>query len=279
MFVCVLLAAGGVALEREEHTLARLRARAASRARRCSPRRRCWRPAARSCSRSRCSPGSARSSRSTGAASGCGCWRWRSARSRSRALGVAIGALAREVRAASLLAFLLSLPLAFLALVPAGSVVGAASTTRSARSRSCSRSRPRCRRSTRPSTAPRPALGVSLVHWPCLTLAVRRARARRPAPRRVSGRDARARERSNLERRWPFHRRACAGCARRAGAARAGARDRPARRAARAAAVRRSRRRRGRGASRSRRCRRRAPVARRLPSRRRARRPRSASPR
>jgi ABC-type Na+ efflux pump permease subunit len=38
------------------------------------------------------------------------------------ALGVAIGALAREVRSASLLAFLLSLPLAFLALVPRGSV-------------------------------------------------------------------------------------------------------------------------------------------------------------
>jgi ABC-type multidrug transport system permease subunit len=38
------------------------------------------------------------------------------------ALGVAIGVAAREVRAASLLAFLLSLPLAFLALVPAGSV-------------------------------------------------------------------------------------------------------------------------------------------------------------
>ncbi|HEV3034017.1 MAG TPA: hypothetical protein VGX72_04425 [Solirubrobacteraceae bacterium] len=38
------------------------------------------------------------------------------------ALGVAIGVLARELRAASLLAFLLSLPLAFLALVPAGSV-------------------------------------------------------------------------------------------------------------------------------------------------------------
>ena len=38
------------------------------------------------------------------------------------ALGVAIGVLAREVRAASLLAFLLALPLAFLALVPAGSV-------------------------------------------------------------------------------------------------------------------------------------------------------------
>ena len=38
------------------------------------------------------------------------------------ALGVAIGALAREVRAASLLAFLLALPIAFLALVPAGAV-------------------------------------------------------------------------------------------------------------------------------------------------------------
>jgi hypothetical protein len=39
-------------------------------------------------------------------------------------LGVAIGALARETRAASLLAFLLSLPLALLALVPNGSVSG-----------------------------------------------------------------------------------------------------------------------------------------------------------
>jgi ABC-type multidrug transport system permease subunit len=37
-------------------------------------------------------------------------------------LGVAIGGLAREVRAASLLAFLLSLPVAFLALVPSGAV-------------------------------------------------------------------------------------------------------------------------------------------------------------
>lgn len=40
------------------------------------------------------------------------------------ALGVAIGGLAKEVRAASLLAFLLSLPIAFLALVPSGSVAG-----------------------------------------------------------------------------------------------------------------------------------------------------------
>lgn len=40
------------------------------------------------------------------------------------ALGVAIGALAREVRAASLLGLLLALPLAFLALVPSGAVAG-----------------------------------------------------------------------------------------------------------------------------------------------------------
>jgi ABC-2 type transport system permease protein len=38
------------------------------------------------------------------------------------ALGVLVGAVTREVRASSLLAFLLSLPLAFLALVPSGSV-------------------------------------------------------------------------------------------------------------------------------------------------------------
>jgi ABC-2 type transport system permease protein len=40
------------------------------------------------------------------------------------ALGVAIGSLAREVRAASLLGLLLSLPMAFLALVPNGAVSG-----------------------------------------------------------------------------------------------------------------------------------------------------------
>ncbi|HET8952998.1 MAG TPA: hypothetical protein VFN44_20915, partial [Solirubrobacteraceae bacterium] len=38
------------------------------------------------------------------------------------AMGAAIGALAREVQAASLLAFALSLPVPFLALVPSGSV-------------------------------------------------------------------------------------------------------------------------------------------------------------
>jgi ABC-2 type transport system permease protein len=41
------------------------------------------------------------------------------------AMGAAIGALTREVRAASLLAFMVSLPIAFLALVPSGAVSGA----------------------------------------------------------------------------------------------------------------------------------------------------------
>lgn len=40
------------------------------------------------------------------------------------AMGVAIGAVARDVRAASLLAFLLALPVAFLALIPSGAVSG-----------------------------------------------------------------------------------------------------------------------------------------------------------
>src|SRR3954454_19272497 len=38
------------------------------------------------------------------------------------AMGLAVGGLAREVRAASLMAFMLSLPIAFLALIPSGSV-------------------------------------------------------------------------------------------------------------------------------------------------------------
>jgi ABC-2 type transport system permease protein len=40
------------------------------------------------------------------------------------ALGVAMGAFAREVRAASLLAFMASLPIAVLGLVPSGAVSG-----------------------------------------------------------------------------------------------------------------------------------------------------------
>jgi hypothetical protein len=124
MFVCVLLAAGGVALEREEHALARLLRGLISRegllAEKALLAAACAFPLA------------------FVMLAGIGAfvsldWAraplWLAALALGSlsfgALGVAIGALAREVRAASLLAFLLSLPLAFLALVPAGSVAGA----------------------------------------------------------------------------------------------------------------------------------------------------------
>jgi ABC-type multidrug transport system permease subunit len=121
MFVCVLLASGGIALEREEHTLQRLVRGLASR--------------------------SLLLAEKGLLAAGCsfvlafamlagisvfvtldwgrvGLWLAALAVAASgfAALGVAIGVFAREVRAASLLAFLLSLPLAFLALVPSGAV-------------------------------------------------------------------------------------------------------------------------------------------------------------
>ncbi len=135
MFVCVLLAAGSVALEREEHTLARLvrDPRVGGHGR----------------------VGGALISRegllveklvlaavcslalALAMLAGIGAFvgldwsrvaQWLAALAGGAlafgALGVAVGALAREVRAASLLAFLLSLPLAFLALVPAGAVAG-----------------------------------------------------------------------------------------------------------------------------------------------------------
>ena len=65
------------------------------------------------------------------------------------ALGVAIGALAREVRAASLLAFMLALPVAALALVPSGAVSGALYDADPHRLRRSSRSSRRWPRSTR----------------------------------------------------------------------------------------------------------------------------------
>ena len=121
MFVCVLLAAGGVALEREEHTLARL-ARGLL--------RRETLLAEKGLLAAGCSLLVAFAMLAgvggfvTLDWSRVGLWLLALALGAVAfgALGVAIGALAREVRAASLLAFLLSLPLAFLALVPAGSV-------------------------------------------------------------------------------------------------------------------------------------------------------------
>ena len=121
MFVCVLLAAGGVALEREEHTLARLARGLATRE---------GLLAEKLLLAAGCAFVLA-----LGMLAGIGAFvsldwsrigEWVIALAFGAlafgALGIAIGALAREVRAASLLAFLLSLPLAFLALVPSGSV-------------------------------------------------------------------------------------------------------------------------------------------------------------
>jgi ABC-type multidrug transport system permease subunit len=123
MFVCVLLAAGGVALEREEHTLARLVRGLVSREQLI---------AEKLLLAAGCAAVVAFAMLAgIGAFVGLDWGRvgqWVAALVVAAlafaALGVAIGALAREVRAASLLAFLLSLPLAFLALVPAGAVAG-----------------------------------------------------------------------------------------------------------------------------------------------------------
>jgi ABC-type transport system involved in cytochrome c biogenesis permease component len=126
MFVCVLLAAGGVALEREERALGRLLR---------SP------PALVSRELLLTEKGLLAAACSFVVAfamlagvgafvtldwSRVGLWLLALAFGAAGfgALGVAIGALAREVRASSLLAFLLSLPLALLALVPSGSVSG-----------------------------------------------------------------------------------------------------------------------------------------------------------
>jgi len=121
MFVCVLLAAGGVALEREENALARLVRGLISRE---------WLLAEKALLAAGCAFVVALAMLAGVGAFVTLDWgragQWLLALAFGAlafgALGVAIGALAREVRAASLLAFLLSLPLALLALVPSGSV-------------------------------------------------------------------------------------------------------------------------------------------------------------
>jgi hypothetical protein len=128
MFIGLLLAAGAVALEREEHTLARL-LRGAVGGRGVLVSRNAL-LAEKSLLAAVCSFVVAFAMLAgIGAFVHLGWTRlplWLAALALGAvafaALGVAIGALAREVRAASLLAFLLSLPLAFLALVPSGSV-------------------------------------------------------------------------------------------------------------------------------------------------------------
>jgi hypothetical protein len=123
MFVCVLLAAGGVALEREEHALSRLVRGLLSRERLLLE---------KGVLAAGCAFVVAFAMLAGVGAfvtldwSRVGLWllalAWGALA--FAALGLAIGALAREVRAASLLAFLCSLPLALLALVPVGAVAG-----------------------------------------------------------------------------------------------------------------------------------------------------------
>ena len=119
MFVTVLLAAGMLALEREENAFLRLVrglvSRATGREKSSSP------PCAR------CGGALMRRDRQFVTLAWGRFPLWLVALAWSvafGAMGVAIGGVAREVRAASLLAFLLSLPIAFLALVPCGSVSG-----------------------------------------------------------------------------------------------------------------------------------------------------------
>jgi len=132
MFVCVLLAAGGVALEREEHTLARLVRRSPHGERHGGLVSREALIAEKALLAAGCAFAVALTLLLVVSAfvaledSRAAAWALALAAGAIgfAALGVAIGALAREVRAASLLAFLLSLPLAFLALVPSGSLTG-----------------------------------------------------------------------------------------------------------------------------------------------------------
>jgi ABC-2 type transport system permease protein len=153
MFLCVLLAAGGIALEREEHVIGRLTRSSPTSGTSDPPDRRTAREQAREEGRGRHTRRSSLISREALLAekallaAGCafvvafamllgvsafvaldfsriGLWAVALVFGSLgfATLGISIGALAREVRAASLLAFLLSLPLAFLALVPSGSV-------------------------------------------------------------------------------------------------------------------------------------------------------------
>ena len=124
MFVSVLLAAGGVALERQEGTLARLVRGLTSRERLLLEKVLLAAGCSFVVAFAMLAGVSAFVTLDYGRVA-----QWLAALAFGAlafgAVGVAIGALAREVRAASLLAFVLSLPLALLALVPAGSLSGA----------------------------------------------------------------------------------------------------------------------------------------------------------
>ena len=121
MFVCVLLASGMLALEREEHTFGRLVRGLVGRLALLGEKV----VLAAACAAGVTALMLAGISLFVDLDPGRAGW-WglalTAAAAAFAALGVAIGALAREVRSASLLAFGLALPMAFLALVPEGSV-------------------------------------------------------------------------------------------------------------------------------------------------------------
>jgi ABC-2 type transport system permease protein len=121
MLVCVLLAAGMLALEREEHAFARLVRGLVSRWSLLAEKVVLAAGCAAAVTLLMCAGVSAFVSLDWAR---FGLWVVALAAGGLAfgALGVAIGALAREVRAASLLAILLALPVAFLALVPSGAV-------------------------------------------------------------------------------------------------------------------------------------------------------------
>ena len=152
----------------------------------------------------------ARSSTSTGAARRCGSSRSRSARSRSARWASRSAALAREVRAASLLAFLLSLPIAFLALVPrapsAPALYDVIQVDLGAVPVQAGAAGARRARSTTPTAALRRRRSL---HLAALALRLRRA-PRAPRPARRFGSTAGT---TLLRTRWPFPPPACAGCA------------------------------------------------------------------
>ena len=129
---------------------------------------------------------------------------------------MAIGAVAREVRAASLLAILLSLPLAFLALVPSGAVAGGLYDVIRV---VCAvfPFKPTLEAMDAAINGSSPTLGASLVHLLIVAAGFAVARARGAAAVRVrrAGRAAPLALASARvsSRGWPIPRRGCAGCA------------------------------------------------------------------
>ena len=168
MFVTVLLVAGSLALEREENAFARLTRGAGRPDRRCWPRRSRSGVLRRSRSTAAAAGGARRcSSRSTGAGSPLIVAAIVAGGAAFAAFGAAIGAPAREVRASSLLAFMISLPIAFLSLVPVGDGRRRRSTTVIEVVTRAVPLRPGARRAARARSTPAgPDLGVPLLHLP-----------------------------------------------------------------------------------------------------------------